>query len=165
MGPSQCRGGVYSCSCFGRTVGASELNLFQRILGVQLIELVVLLANVACCTFAILSEWSLDDSIRRLFFMNIGLVFLTPIFFKDQAMLFVYGTALFPILYLFMGLTVPNGGFERVGASVILGGLNLLLILLFAAFTKGSRFIDGLLFSLIPSFFIGFFTIGLPWYW
>ena len=80
-------------------------------------------------------------------------------------MMFVYGTALFPILYLLMGLTVPNGGFERAGASVILSGLNLLLILLLAAFTKGSRFIDGLLFSLIPSFFIGLFSVGFPHYW
>ena len=143
----------------------SQSSLFQRILGVQLIELVVLLANVACCTLAVLSGWSLDDSIRILFLVNIGLVFLTPIFFKDQAMMFVYGTALFPILYLLMGLTVPNNGLERVGASVIIGGLNLLLILLLAVFTKGSRFIDGLLFSLIPSFFIGFFTIGLPYSW
>ena len=144
---------------------ALQSSLLQRILGIQLIELVVLLANVACCTLAILSGWSLDDSIRIQFLMNIGLVFLTPVFFKDQAMLFVYGTALFPILYLFIGLTVPNGGFERAGASVILGGLNLLLILLLAAFTRGSRFIDGLLFSLIPSFFIGFLTIGFPNSW
>ena len=144
---------------------ASQSSLFQRFLGIQFIELVVLLANVACCAFSILSGWSLDDSIQRLFFMNIGLVLLTPVFFKDQAILFVYGTALFPILYLLMALTVPNDGLERVGASVIIGGLNLLLILLLAVFTKGSRFIDGLLFSLIPSFFIGFFTLGLPYYW
>ena len=144
---------------------ALQSSLLQRILGIKLIELVVLLANVACCTLAILSGWSLDDSIRIQFLMNIGLVFLTPVFFKDQAMLFVYGTALFPILYLLMGLTVPNGGFERVGASVILGGLNLLLILLLATFTRGSRFIDGLLFSLFPSFFIGFFTVGFPNSW
>lgn len=139
---------------------ASQSSLFQRIFGVQLIELVVLFANVACCTFSILSEWSLDDSIRRLFFMNIGLVLLTPVFFKDQAMLFVYGTAVFPLLYLLMGLTVPNDAFDRAGASVFLCGLNLLMILLLAAFTKGNRFIDGLLFSLIPSFFVGLLTVG-----
>ena len=140
---------------------ASQSSLFQRIFGVQLIELVVLLANVACCTFSILSEWSLDDSIRKLFFMNIGFVLLTPVLFKDQAMLFVYGTAVFPVLYLLMGLTVPNDAFDRAGASVFLCGLNLLLILLLAAFTKGSRFIDGLLFSLIPSFFVGLLTVGI----
>ncbi|CAI8288532.1 MAG: Uncharacterised protein [Candidatus Poseidoniaceae archaeon] len=129
-----------------------------------MIELVVLLANVAYCTLAILSEWSPDDYTRRLFFMNIGLVFLTPVLFKYQAMLFVYGTALFPIMYLLMGLTFPNE-YDRGGAFLLLGGLNLLLILLLAAFTKGSRFIDGLLFSLIPSFFIGLFSVGFPHYW
>ena len=79
-------------------------------------------------------------------------------------MMFVYGTALFPILYLLMGLIISNE-FSRGGVFVFLGGLNLLMILLLAAFTKGSRFIDGLLFSLIPSFFIGLFSVGFPHYW
>ena len=143
---------------------ASQSSLFQRILGIQIIELVVLLANVACFTLAILSGWSPDDYTRRLFFINISLVLLTPIFFKYQAMMFVYGTALFPILYLLMGLIISNE-FSRGGVFVFLGGLNLLMILLLAAFTKGSRFIDGLLFSLIPSFFIGLFSVGFPHYW
>ena len=137
------------------------MSLIQRILGIELIELIVPLVNIACCILSVLSDWPLDDSIQRLFFVNLGLVLLTPIFFRDQAMLFVYGTAVFPVLYLLMGLTVPDDGFERVGASVLLGGLNLLIIVLFAVLANGNRFIDGLLFSLIPSFFLGLFTVGL----
>ena len=136
------------------------MSLIQRILGIELIELIVPLVNVACCILSVLSDWPLDDSIQRLFFVNLGLVLLTPVFFRDQAMLFVYGTAVFPVLYLLMGLTVPDW-LERVGASVLLGGLNLLIIVLFAVLANGNRFIDGLLFSLIPSFFLGLFTVGL----
>ena len=141
-------------------VEPSQADLFQKFLGIRLIDAVIPLANAVFCIFAITTEWTLDDSIQRLFFMNIGLILLTPIFFKDQAMLFVYGTAVFPVLVLFMAITTPDV-LQRGAGAVLLGGLNLAMIVFFAMFSKDNRFTDGLILSLVPSFILGLFTIGL----
>ena len=117
--------------------------------------------NISFCAISTVFGWDLDTSLQRLFFLNILLIVILPLVFEGWTILFLLGSAVFPILTILTGLTVSNDEWDRLAFTGILFAINFLTIVITAFIFKNNGFTWGLILSLIPSFIIGFYTIGI----
>ena len=117
--------------------------------------------NLSFCAISIMFSWDLDASLQRLFFLNILLLLILPFIFEGWTILFILGSAVFLILNILTGLTVPIDELDRLAFTSILFAINFLTIVITAFIFKNNGFTWGLILSLIPSFIIGFYTTGL----
>ena len=142
-------------------MGSSRLATEEKYLKFSLPYGIVLIANFLACFVAIQFGWRLEESIQRIFWLNVLILIATPFLFKGEAMLFVLGTAVFPLVNLLVGLTVSNDEWDRLYAIGLSCIVNFIVIQMMSVLTNHNNFTYGLLWSWIPSLFLGFFTIGL----
>lgn len=117
--------------------------------------------NLSFCASSLKFGWDLETSLQRLFFLNILLLLILPFVFEGWTIYFILGSAVFPILNILTGLTISLDMWDRLAFTAILSAINFLAIFMTGFLFKNNGFTWGLILSSIPSFMIGFYTIGL----
>ena len=114
--------------------------------------------NLSFCAILIIFSWDIDTSLQRLFFLNILLLLILPFIFEGWTILFILGSAVFPILNILPRLIVSNDDWAGFWFTLTLPVINFLTIVLTAFIFKNNGFTWGLILSLIPSFIIGYIS-------